>query len=81
MQIEEWALKEIIEKESDQIEANVARWTKYDLLKLSQDMDSFFDYLETHSHLNKIERDSLERAKLSFEKIFYGSNKLTNKAN
>ena len=81
MQIEEWAVRNKIEEDSDNVQHSLTRWSKYDLLRLRQELDSSFEYLAEHAHLNKYGRDSLNRTKLTFEKVFYGKNESTDKAN
>ena len=71
MSPEEWAAKELIESRSDQIEENLDRWTKYDKLRMCEDLDQLFDYLSEDAYLDKAGRDLVRRIKLSYEKIFY----------
>tara|TARA_B100000700_G_C15060776_1_gene865601 strand:- start:1163 stop:1411 length:249 start_codon:yes stop_codon:yes gene_type:complete len=68
---EEWAAKELIEARSNDLEGNLDRWTKYDKLRMSEDLDQMFEYLLSEAHLNERGRRVVEQAKLSYEKIFY----------
>jgi hypothetical protein len=69
MSPEEWAAKELIDSRSDKIEENINRWSKYDKLRMSEDLNELFIYLE-NARLNKAGRDLVRRVKLSYEKIF-----------
>lgn len=69
MSPEEWAAKELIDSRSDKIEENLNRWSKYDKLRMSEDLNELFIYLEK-ARLNKAGRDLVRRVKLSYEKIF-----------
>lgn len=71
MSPEEWAAKQLIESRSDELEHNLDRWTKYDKLRMCEDLDELFEFLTTEAHLDKFGRDVVGRAKLSYEKIFY----------
>lgn len=81
MSPEEWAAKELIESRSDQIEENLDRWTKYDKLRMCEDLDQLFEYLSEAAYLDKAGRDLVRRVKLSYEKIFYNEISEPNRPN
>lgn len=81
MSPEEWAAKELIESRSDQIEENLDRWTKYDKLRMCEDLDQLFEYLSEAAYLDKAGRDLVRRIKLSYEKIFYNEISEPNRPN
>lgn len=72
MSPEEWATKQKIEAQSDAIEQNLMLWTKYDKLRMSKDLDELFAFLIMDAHLDSRGRAIVDRARLSFEKVFYG---------
>ena len=76
MSPEEWAAKELIDSRSDKIEENLNRWSKYDKLRMSEDLNELFIYLEK-ARLNKAGRDLVRRVKLSYEKISVSYTQLT----
>lgn len=81
MSPEEWAVKKEIEAQSDELEKNLERWTKYDMLHMRNDLDDLFKFLLMDAHLDSRGRAVVDMARLSFEKIFYGTkneNKRTN---
>ena len=71
MSPEEWAAKQLIESRSDEVEENLDRWTKYDKLRMCEDLDRLFEYLTTDAYLDKFGRDLVDRSRISYLKIFY----------
>lgn len=70
MSPEEWHKKRVIEEESDVLESNLEKWTKYDIYHAVKELERFFDEIQQTFHLTRKQSNYAARARLTFDKIF-----------
>ncbi len=70
MSPEEWHKKQVIEEESDVLESNLEKWTKYDLYHAVKELEHFFDEIQQTFHMTLKQSNYAARARLTFDKIF-----------
>lgn len=66
----EWGLKKEVESESATLWNNMQDQGQYNVYRAIKELETFFNVVQKEHHLTFAQREYLDRARLTFDKIF-----------